>query len=461
MLDDFTTLENDVETFANHLFCDDHDLFLTRFEQRVKQLTQTLNQTPYPQILLVEKDPVQFLASFLAVCTLNCQLFLGNPDWGQEEWEQVFSQVHPHVILGNIRAKVPSPPSLKHPLKLRELLIMIPTGGTSGKIRFVMHDWQTLTASIRGFRQYFQVNMIHSFCVLPLYHVSGLMQVLRSFTTHGNFSIFPFKDVEKNTELSSHQNYTEFFISLVPTQLQRLLNEPKKIEWLSQFHTILLGGSPPSLSLLERARNHHLRLAPTYGMTETASQIATLKPDDFLQGYENSGQILPHAQIMICNENGETLRPNNIGIITIKSQSLALGYYPKFWENNQAFESDDLGMINQQGYLTIMGRNSDKIITGGENVFPVEVESTILATGLVKDVCVMGLPDEIWGEQITVFYVPFDSTITSKHLPRIIQEKLSKFKQPKTWIQLDELPRNLQGKINREKLSLYLSQDPT
>jgi O-succinylbenzoic acid--CoA ligase len=183
--------------------------------------------------------------------------------------------------------------------------IMIPTGGSSGKIKFAIHTWDTLMASVRGFTQYFQLNKVNSFCVLPLYHVSGLMQFMRSFTTGGKLAILPFK------ELDSSQIYniepSEFFISLVPTQLQRLLEKPDLITWLSQFETVLLGGAPAWNELLEKARFYRIRLAPTYGMTETASQIATVKPDDFLNGKISSGQTLPHAQITICNQKGEVL----------------------------------------------------------------------------------------------------------------------------------------------------------
>ncbi|MHC5732220.1 MAG: hypothetical protein ACYTXY_50800, partial [Nostoc sp.] len=103
--------------------------------------------------------------------------------------------------------------------------------------KFAIHTWETLISSVQGFTEYFQLIQVNSFCVLPLYHVSGLMQFMRSFTTRGKLAILPFKAVEKGQLLNLKQS--DFFISLVPTQLQRLLENPELTEWLSQFNTVL------------------------------------------------------------------------------------------------------------------------------------------------------------------------------------------------------------------------------
>jgi O-succinylbenzoic acid--CoA ligase len=436
----------------------DNKLLNHLFLQRFQELTQLQTERKPLKIFLAERETVPFLAGFLAAFAANCEIFLCNPNWGQEEWQQVFNLVQPDIILTedkhlntqhNFDRKNEKFYHSQFPIP-HYPMIMIPTGGTSGTIRFVMHTWETLMASIEGFKQYFQVDKINSFCVLPLYHVSGLMQFLRSFTTQGKLVILPFKTL-KIDDFSPIKT-APFFISLVPTQLQRLLNNIETTSWLSQFQTVLLGGAPPWAKLLETAREHKIRLAPTYGMTETASQIATLKPDDFLGGYHNSGQILPHANIIICKENGENIGDNQRGIITIKSKSLGLGYYPELWQKRDKFKTDDLGFIDSKGYLHIVGRNSDKIITGGENVFPSEVEAVIKSTGLVADICIIGLPDQVWGQVITAVYVPINAEVTLEALQSAIASQLSKFKQPKKWLKIAEMPRNAQGKINRETL---------
>ncbi|MCL6753947.1 2-succinylbenzoate--CoA ligase [Nostoc sp. CCCryo 231-06] len=438
------------------------------------ELTQLSAYGIPPKIILAEREPVQFLASFIAACAANCSVFLCNPDLGTQEWQQVFDLVKPDIIWGignrewacregsrtgvgnrewgignrnceEITIISPSSPSSPH-----SPLILIPTGGSSGQIKFAIHTWETLIASVQGFTEYFQLKQVNSFCVLPLYHVSGLMQFMRSFTTGGKLAILPFKAVETGQIFNIKQS--EFLISLVPTQLQRLLENSELTKWLTQFNTVLLGGAPAWNELLEKARFHRIRLAPTYGMTETASQIATLKPDDFLSGKISTGQILPHAKVTIRNRQGEILNSNQIGNITIQAQSLALGYYPITRENQADFQVDDLGFLDEQGYLNIVGRNSDKIITGGENIYPTEIESAIQATQLVADICVIGIPDKHWGQALTAIYIPKTSNTSALKIQTLLKDKLSKFKIPKYWIPQQNLPRNSQGKINRQQL---------
>ncbi|MGL5063521.1 MAG: 2-succinylbenzoate--CoA ligase, partial [Microcoleus sp.] len=335
--------------------------------------------------------------------------------------------------------------------------IMIPTGGSSGKIRFAIHNWATLTASVVGFQEHFQRAQINSYCVLPLYHVSGLMQFMRSFTTGGKLAIQSFKSLENGERFSIEPE--EFFISLVPTQLQRLLQNSDTANWLSRFHTVLLGGAPAWPELLTTARNCKIKLALTYGMTETASQIATLKPEDFLAGNNSSGQILPHAKVTIRGANDTILSYNETGNICIKAKSLALGYYPETWKNSEFLQLDDLGFFDKNNFLNIVGRSSDKIITGGENVFPAEVEAAIRSTDLVTDICTIGLPDKHWGQAVTAVYIPANSQVTVTALQRAIEDKLSNFKRPKYWVAVAQLPRNSQGKINREQLQKQLIVD--
>ncbi|MEH2114258.1 2-succinylbenzoate--CoA ligase [Nostoc sp.] len=424
------------------------------FNQIAQKLYLELTQlsacgTP-PKIILSEREPLRFLASFIAACAANCPVFLCNPDWGTQEWQQVFDLVQPDIIWGEL-LHTPTPLLPHSPLPTpHSPLIMIPTGGSSGQIKFAIHTWETLTASVQGFTEYFQLEQVNSFCILPLYHVSGLMQFMRSFTTGGKLAIQPFKAVESGEILNIKQS--EFYISLVPTQLQRLLQNPELTEWLSQFNTVLLGGAPAWNELLEKARFHHIRLAPTYGMTETASQIATLKPNDFLSGKISSGQILPHAKVTIRNQEGEILNSNQIGNIAIHAQSLALGYYVKTRENQTDFQVDDLGFLDEQGHLNIVGRDSDKIITGGENIYPVEIESAILSTQMVADICVIGIPDKHWGQALTAIYIPKKSDTSALKIQTVLKDKLSKFKIPKYWIPQQNLPRNSQGKINRQQL---------
>lgn len=401
------------------------------------------------RVILAEREPVQFLARFFAACTAEVHVFLANPDWSQTEWQQARAIVQPDRIWGEasaLSAPAPTLRSLSSDIGLPEAawpvlpqsLIMVPTGGSSGQIRFAMHTWETLIASVHGFQQHFGVSQINSICVLPLYHVSGLMQAVRSLSTGGSLAIVPFQQLQAG-KLDS-LDPAHWFLSLVPTQLQRWLETNTSLAWLTRLQAILLGGGPAWSELLEHARQRRLPLAPTYGMTETASQIATLKPAEFLLGLTGCGCLLPHAQI----------EPRS-GLLTICAQSLALGYYPQRFSTPE-FQPDDIGYLND-GYLHIVGRQSDKIITGGENVYPAEVEAALRATGFVHDVCVIGIPDRQWGQAIAAIYVA-DAARTEIEAALT----LSRFKRPKHWILVDRLPRNAQGKLNRQQVRQMAQQ---
>ena len=405
-------------------------------------------------VLVAENEPLEFIAAFLAGIIAEVHLFLGNSDWQQREWQQVLDLVKPDWIFGTaaisrINKLTPSAsPSLA---ETERPLIMIPTGGTSGKIKFAMHSWSTLTASVSGFKQFFGCQTINSWCTLPLYHVSGLMQLMRSLVTQGNLVIADYRTTNINIDPST------YFISLVPTQLEFLLASHP--QWLQRFKTVLVGGAPARRLLLETAKRFKIAIAPIYGSTETASGVVALKPTEFWAGNLSNGRPLPHAQISILTTSEidvdttvNAASDRHWGLISIDSTSLFKGYYPQLLPSTRPLVTDDLGYLDEQGYLHLLGRNSHKIITGGENVFPPEVEAAIYATQLVDDVCVLGIPDRYWGQAVTAIYVTKNANNNLSEIQCQLQSQLAKYKQPKHWLQLERLPRNSRGKIDYRQL---------
>jgi o-succinylbenzoate---CoA ligase len=420
------------------------------FQSVTHQYTQTLTHLPPGQtIVLAEPDPIKFLACWIAAASTPHRLVLANPNWQTHEWQQVYDTIHPDIIIGpapvqtsiapNLGTGVGvSPASAERPLAPTSPAILIPTGGTSGQLKFAVHTWDTLRNAVTGLQQYFQTPQINSCCVLPLHHVSGLMPAVRSLVTHGQLTLHPWKSLESGI-LPTPQPHS--FLSLVPTQLLKLLdrNEPEMVAFLQTFDAIFLGGAPAWDSLLDRARALNLPIAPTYGMTETAGQIATLKPADFLAGHTGCGQVLPHASI--------TIDPDSR--LHIQAKSLMLGYFP-----DQPFQLDDLGHFDDRGSLHLTGRQSDKIISGGENIFPAEVEAAIRATGLVADVCVVGLPDDRWGEAVAAVIV---SDQPLKAIQSALTTQLTAYKHPKQWQIRPDLPRQPNGKLNQSLIKSWFT----
>lgn len=435
-------------------------------------------KTP-PRVLLLTNEPGAFVRGLMLANRLAQRsplwLFLGNPHWAIAEERQVIEQVQPHQIWSDRHNPWRNEVVCRNCdtvnggefLQDHRSYIGIGTGGSSGHIRFAMHTWESLGSAVDGFRNYFDDVLdrgrVHSFCTLPLFHVSGLMQLLRCVWSGGVFQwgqlpkpstqTFPslaWQTVDDFTPPGSPESPSSGFISLVPTQLARLLDHERAIAWLGQFRVILLGGAPPWTGLLERSRQMQLPIAPTYGMTETGAQVATLKPTDFLDGKTGVGKILPHLALEIADT----------GSIVVRGPSLAAGY----WQGEviaPALTTGDLGTCDDHGYLFILGRQDDVIITGGENVMPQEVEAAILATGVATDVCVVGVPDQEWGQRVAAAWVP-GAQETIPTLPQwreLLNRHLSRYKHPKWWRKVDHIPRNSRGKVNRGAIAqFFLSQ---
>lgn len=509
------------------------------------------------KILLMESEPIAFLAAFIAGVTAGCSLFLGNPAWRDRERQAAIDLIQPDWVWENLPLPAadpvlpaiatvgPSPESLARRASLEnpKNTIAIATGGSSGQLRFAVHTWESLWASAVGFGDYFDdyfgdyffddyfgetagdddrfttsrftTPRFTTFCTLPLFHVSGLMQFVRAIALGGEFSWGRLPIGQDAIADRPNLPMTKGFLSLVPTQLVRLLAEPESIAWLRGFRVVLLGGAPAWPDLLDRARSAGIRLAPTYGMTETASQVATLRPEDFLAGHTGVGQALPHAQITILDPNGQAVRPGEVGTIAILGRSLFQGYWPLAESGirapDQPWRTDDLGYFDRENRLHVVGRSSRKIITGGENVYPDEVAAALWATGRVADVAVFGVADAEWGERVVAAIVPKDrSILTSPVLdpspslepgpaqsqpiattdasldskdsnvdpadrtmsqpmsqPRTqlmtqlitqlkteLQNHLSAYKIPKQWCVLSDLPRNDRGKVDQHQLLL-------
>ncbi|MEM9271942.1 MAG: 2-succinylbenzoate--CoA ligase [Cyanobacteria bacterium P01_F01_bin.143] len=403
-----------------------------------------------PQVILVEADPIKFITYFFAAIISGVNLFICDPHWQAQEWEQVFDLVKPDLVWGDLGDGEKGRKGEREKGRKgdgEKFIIGIPTGGSSGKIRFAVHTLSSLTASVLGFAEYFAIPKINSCCTLPLYHVSGLMQLWRCFITQGQLAIFPYKSLKQGNVPDIIPG--NFFLSLVPTQLKFLLETNP--DWLAKFSAVLLGGAPAWRSLLAKARDQQIKLCPTYGMTETASGVVYLSWQDFLNQNNSSGRVLPHAKVEIIDHQGRPLNPGQIGTIKIQSDSLYGGYYPDF-NFTEFLITDDLGYFDEQDFLYIVGRESQKIITGGKNVFPAEVETAILATRLVKDVCVIGLSNDKWGQVVTAVFVPgenFDLNILKEKM----RSQLSKYKHPKNWLEVESLGRSDRGKINYVKIT--------
>ncbi|GAB4347378.1 MAG: 2-succinylbenzoate--CoA ligase [Cyanophyceae cyanobacterium] len=433
---------------------------------------------PGQRVLIARANPSEFLRDFLAATAAGATVILADPHWGDSERSQTIALAQPELFWTDWidwGDRDSQPRSTFDPQAvLFPGAIAIPTGGSSGQIKFALHDSASLGAAVAGFCDYFAADLpegrVNVLCTLPLHHVSGLMQLLRCAHSGGGLALAKRDRTSLAAiALPTHPEFSAPFLSLVPTQLARLLADSDGAAWLRQFQTVLLGGAPPWPDLLDRARQHSIRLAPTYGMTETAAQVATLHPKDFLAGAASAGPPLPHATITVWDlERDRPANPHQPGAIAIQGPSLFRGYLanpndPQTPDpppsRDRPWITDDLGHFDEAGHLHLLGRRSQTLITGGEKVHPQEVEAALLATGLVKDACVLGLPDRDWGQAITAAYVPSDRYQSWDHLRAALRDRLSPYKCPKYGYAIAQLPRNDRGKIERSRLLTWLQRE--
>lgn len=314
--------------------------------------------------------------------------------------------------------------------------LMIPSGGSSGGLKFARHDEETLAAAVRGFCGHFGLSRVNAVGVLPLYHVSGLMAWMRCVLTGGTYRPWSWTELKegKRPELAPGETWV---LSLVPTQLQRLLDQPEAVAWLRRFEIVFVGGGPIWPTLAEEAARAGLPISLSYGMTETAAMVTALRPGEFLAGARTSGAALPHARIAIAAD----------GTVGLTGESVFRGYFPE-WRETREFQTEDLGEIDAAGHLRVLGRRDALIITGGKKVQPTEVEAALRASGEFADVAVIGVPDDEWGQAVVACHPAGGKT---PDLARAMVA-LSGPMRPKRFVAIADWPRTAQGKINRAAL---------
>lgn len=379
--------------------------------------------------VIVETEPGRFMAALTEAVAGRGAIVLADPQWGARERAELEELLAGHAEGGGPDGD----PELGW--------LMIPSGGTGGRLKLARHDAATIAAAVRGFAAHFQLTQVNAVGVLPLHHVSGLMSWMRCALTGGAYRPWDWKRLEAGERLELARD-REWMISLVPTQLQRLLTQPAAVAWLRQMAAIFVGGGPAWPALLEQAAAARLPIALSYGMTETAAMVTALRPEEFARGERSSGGVLPHAQVRIAED----------GRVSVAGASLLRGYFPARPAVTAEFVTEDLGRIDAGGHLHVLGRRDAVIITGGKKVLPADVEAVLRASGEFEDVAVVGVPDAEWGERVVACYPGGGRT---PDLPRAAAE-LPAWQRPKAGVAIAPWPRNAQGKLNRAALLAHV-----
>jgi O-succinylbenzoic acid--CoA ligase len=279
--------------------------------------------------------------------------------------------------------------------------------------------------------------------VLPTYHMGGLAPFVRCVLYGSTVVVQRAFDRTDTAEKMAEFDVTG--VSLVPTLLKRLLDSG----WTphSSLRFVLLGGGPATPELIERCGDRDVPVCPTYGMTETASQIATALPDTADSYPGTVGQPLVCTDITIQNDGN----PGDPGEIVVSGPTVTPGYLDSEQTaaafGPEGFHTGDLGYRDEDGRLWVISRLDNQIVTGGENVDAGAVTETLTACPGVEDAAVVGVPDEEWGERVAALVV---GTADSEAIRTHCRSELTDYEVPKTIAFTDELPRTPSGTVDRD-----------
>lgn len=332
------------------------------------------------------------------------------------------------------------------------VMTIIYTSGTTGNPKGVLltygNHWSSAVGSALniGFRE----NDCWLAC-LPFFHVGGLSILLKSVIYGMRVVIMEKVDAAALNQAIQERGVT--IISVVTKVLTDMVRGLGENAYPKALRCVLLGGGPAPKPLLEECMKKDIPVYQTYGMTETASQICTLSSDYMLTKVGSAGKPLFFCQLRI-EANGEAAPANVPGEIVVKGPNVAKGYFKRDVQLEEGWlRTGDIGYVDQEGFLYVLDRRSDLIISGGENIYPAQIEEVLLAHPDVEEAGVVGRKDEIWG-QVPVAFVRKAGTspVTEEELLVFCDKRLARYKVPREIQFVDELPRNASNKLLRREL---------
>jgi O-succinylbenzoic acid--CoA ligase len=292
---------------------------------------------------------------------------------------------------------------------------------------------------------------------MPLFHVGGLSILFRCVLVGSCVTVQDGFDSEAVSNALEREGITH--VSLVAAMLRRILETRNDARAPAALRCVLLGGGPAPAPLLERARALGYPIAPTYGLTEAASQVATRPPGEIGAPHAERLRPLPGVELRIVDEGGVAVKTGDAGEILVRGPNVMRGY----WRDPEATAlalrggwlwTGDIGRLDEDGALCVLDRRSDLILSGGENVYPAEVEAVLLGHPGVAECAVVGAPDPEFGERPVAFVVLDETTDAPEPnaLHAHCEPRLAGYKRPLRFEIVDTLPRTAAGKVRRADL---------
>ena len=334
---------------------------------------------------------------------------------------------------------------------------VIYTSGTGGRPKGAMltygnHFWSAMGSALNlGLR-----SDDRWLACLPLFHVGGLAILLRS-VIYGSAAVVQeaFDPADVNRAIDE-EGIT--IVSVVGVMLVRILEERGERPYPDTLRCVLVGGGPVPRPLLEECARRGAPVVQTYGLTEAASQVATLAPEDALRRLGSAGRPLFTTEVRVEGEDGRALAPGAAGEIVVRGPTVTPGYLNDPEATERALRdgwlrTGDIGELDADGYLYVLDRRDDLIVSGGENIYPAEVEEVLRSHPAVLDAGVVGLADERWGQTVAATVaLRAGAEVGEEALLAFCRSRLASYKAPTRLRFAERLSRNAAGKLLRHAL---------
>ncbi|WP_160847399.1 o-succinylbenzoate--CoA ligase [Pontibacillus yanchengensis] len=345
-------------------------------------------------------------------------------------------------------------------LEEHDLHMMMYTSGTTGKPKGAM-----LT---HGNTLWNAINVLHglnlskddiTLTVAPLFHIGGMNILTTPLLYIGGTVVL--QDVfQPHNVLEEIQSRRVTTLFLVPAMWMALINSSSFDQYdISSMKMNISGGAPCPITIIEFFQQQNIPFYEGFGLTETAPFVSLLDKENAHRKNGSVGKHPMHTRVRIVDEQDRDVEANQVGELAVKGPNVFAGYWNKPEETKQVmkegwFHTGDLAKVDEEGFVYIVDRKKDMVVSGGENIYPIELEQVMYTHPNIQEVAVVGIPDEQWGEVPKAYIVLKNDqhSLSLESIKAFCQPKLAGFKLPKQAEFLDALPRNATGKILKTHL---------